>query len=188
MSVHRHLSALGLGALLSACAGASGYGPESPHYAYPADLRISLLKPLEIPPASATVRLQYGHPVARNGVQETDPHCIFELETVSDGPQQVRPDQFQVTRFQRRIEAHSGMPVMQFHAMRTGFGQDDGPSQIYYVSEFRLRSASQPTVRALTCLSNQQAPGIAIPRHLALAEIRQALGAYFSLELPGSGY
>lgn len=188
MPLPRRMFTLGLAALLSACTGTASYGPDSPYYVYPADLRISLLKPLEIPPASATVRLQYGRTVARNGVEETDPFCIFELETVGDGPQMVHPDRFQVIRFQRRIQTISGMLDAPRFAMRVGFDDDRGPSHMYYVSDFRLRSVAQPKVRALTCMSNQLAPGIPIPRHLTLAEIRQALGAYFSLESPGTGY
>jgi hypothetical protein len=35
----------------------------------------------------------------------------------------------------------------------------------------------------MTCQSNQMAPGVAIMRHLTVAEIRQALGSIFSLNL-----
>jgi len=39
-------------------------------------------------------------------------------------------------------------------------------------------------VRALSCMSNQMAPGIGIMRHLSPAEIRQALGKLITLETP----
>lgn len=177
------LSSLLAASFLSACAQGGGYGPESPHYVYPGGLSIELKKPLTIPPGEAGVRLQYGRTVARNGVQETDPHCIFELDTVSDGRQTVQPEAFRVTRWQRRITTFSGMPVG-FRAVALTDFDDGRPSQIYYITEFRLRSEQQPAVRSLTCQHDQAAPGIAIARHLTLAEMRAALGEYFVLDLP----
>lgn len=173
---------LGLAFLLGGCAGPREYAPDSPHYAYPADLKIDLNRPLAIPPGQASVRLQYGRAVARNGVEETEPYCIFEIDTVSDSPQAVQPDRFRITRFQRRVETFSGMPALPWHVVAIGNDDDGGPSLLYFISEFRLHSATQPGVRSLTCQVNQA--GAAIPRHLTLAEIRQALGTYFSLELP----
>lgn len=183
MTVHRPiLIGLGLAALLSGCAGAREYGPESPHYAYPAGLTVELLRPLAIPPGEASVRLQYGRTVARNGVQEVDPYCIFEIDTVSDAVQMVAPARFRVTRIGRRMETFSGMPALPWRAIAAGLGRDDGPSHIYFVTEFRLQADGRPAVRALTCQHN--VANVAVPHHLTLAEMRHALGDYFSLELP----
>ncbi len=76
--------------LLAGCAGTTTKGSDSG--------RLDLLTTLTIPPESATLRLQYGKPVTRNAVQEYDPFCVFEINTVSDSPQTVRPDTLQVTR------------------------------------------------------------------------------------------
>jgi len=184
MTVYRSLLFLGLAALSGACSSTPEYAPDSPHYAYPADMRLNLTRPLTIPAEQATLRLQYGHPVARNGVEESQPYCIFELDTVAATPQQVRPDTFRVTRFQRRVETASAMPTRPWRVAGPAVGFDDRPSHLYYISEFRLHSDAQPQVRALACQSNQAAAGIAIPRHLTLAEIRRALGEYFVVELP----
>ncbi|NTV96209.1 MAG: hypothetical protein HGA75_12470 [Thiobacillus sp.] len=142
----------------------------------------SLTKPLAIPVGEASVRLQYGHPVARNGVQETDPHCILELDTVAQETLTVAPETFRIDGIRRREETFSGMPVLVRNVMGTGLGRDGGPSHIYYVTEFRLRSDKGTQVRNLTCQHN--VASVAIPHHLTLAEIRQALGDYFSLDLP----
>lgn len=171
---------------MSACVTTTEYGPESPYYAYPEGMRLTLNQVLEIPPDSATVRLQFGRVAALNDVQEQEPHCIFELETVRDTVQRIEPDTFHVVRVQRSVWMSSLTPPQPVRAVRVGLGDSSsGPTLIYYQTEFRLRSERQQVVRALTCQSNQNAAGI-YPnmRHLTLPEIRQALGAIFSLQLP----
>lgn len=166
--------------LLMACLAAAGssHGAGGPS--------LELLQVLEIPADSASVRLQYGHPVARNGVQEQDAFCVFELDTVAVHRQRIEPERFAVTRVSRSVETFAGMPASVFPAV---FGMDDElPSQLYYKTSLRLRSERQPTVRSLTCMSNQMMPGTYLAmRHLTLAEIRAALGAYFRLE-PAVGF
>jgi len=169
-------------AVLSGCASPARYSADSPHYGYPGGGQFTLHQPLEIEANAATARLQFGKVVARNAVQEEEPHCIFEINTVLDRPQRIEPDTFEISGVRRSITTFSGMPPL-FGAMRVGFDRDGGPSHIYYKTEFSLRSARQPDMRAMTCQSNQMAPGIAIMRHLTVAEIRQALGKVFSLSL-----
>ena len=183
-----------LATTLLGCGHTREYPPESPYYAYPGGARLSLNQAIEIPPDAATVRLQYGHPVARNGVHEEDPHCIFELDTVSAAAQRVEPDSLRITGIQRRVQTFAGMPVWPYQfgfeqrrhhrpgLQRVGFDDDAGPSHIYYLTEFRLHSDRQPQIRALTCLHNQMMPGVPFMRHVTLPEIRQALGTYFTLE------
>lgn len=170
-----------LAGLLAGCAAGPGGGEDSPWHRYPADTRLVLNRTLEIPPDSATVRLQFGRTVARNGVQEVEPHCILELDTVSDRAQRVEPDSFRVTRVSRSERSFSGMPVV---GAIGGFPGRNAPSHIYYSTEFRLHSDRQAGVRRLTCQSNQQSAGIGIMRHLTPTEIRQTLGAIFSLLPP----
>jgi len=144
--------------------------------------KLNLLAALTIPPGSATLRLQYGHPVARNAVQEQDAFCVFEIDTVSDSPQRVRPDNFRVTRIGHSIEniATLAQPM----PMKVGLFGDGRPTFIYYKTLFWLHSERQRGVRVLTCMSNQNMPGVfPFMRHLTLNEIRAALGADFELEV-----
>jgi hypothetical protein len=146
--------------------------------------RLTLLAPLAIPAASATLRLQYGKPVARDAVQEQDPFCVFEINTVSDGPQTVRPDSFRITRHSHAISSIAEAALPWPALTRVAWFDDDRPTHIYYKTLFRLESATQPGVRLLTCMSNQNLPGLyPFMRHLGLEEIRAALGADFRLEL-----
>lgn len=173
---------------LTACSGTVQYGQDSPYYRYPTGLLLVLAQPLDIPPDAATVRLQFGKIVARNSVQEQEPFCVFELWTVRPETQRVEPDTFTVIDVQRSVSsiAEADMPAFSF--MRVGLGSiDSGPTFIYYKTAFRLHSARQPQVYMMTCMSNQNAPGNAgLMRYLTLAEIRQALGAYFRVIIPES--
>jgi hypothetical protein len=145
--------------------------------------QLKLRVPIDIPPHAATVRLQYGRITAFNAVQEQDPFCVFELNTVSDQAQPVTPARFDIVAIARSVESFSGMPVGQaFQPIHVAFSRDDGPSQIYYKTAFRL-AANPQGARSLTCMSNQYVAGIVIMRHLTLAQMRGALGNLFSLEL-----
>lgn len=163
--------------LLSACAGQPS-GPAG---------RLTLHEPVTIPAASASLRLQHGRITAFNAVQEQDPFCVFELHTVAERPQRVAPGVFDILTVSRSVETFSGMPAFLpgFRPMHAVFGRDDGPSQVYYKTAFRLGENPQ-RARALTCMSNQLMPGVAIMRHLTPAEMRDALGSRFTLELDGS--
>lgn len=149
--------------------------------------RLSLQTPVSIPPGAATLRLQYGRITAFNAVQEQDPFCVFELNTVADQAQTLAPASFDILSINRSVETFAGMPALQslFRPMRVAFNDDDRPSHIYYKTTFRLVPNPQQA-RALTCMSNQQMPGIAIMRHLTLREMRDALGAFFTLDLDGT--
>lgn len=167
--------------LLGGCAGLQSNDPASPHYAYATGWAMTLHKPLTIPAESATVRLQYGGIVPRNSVQEHDPFCVVELDTVREVPQTLAPGRFEVWRVTRSVSPISAArraPIGRVH-----FVDDDGePSFLYFMTAFRLRDPAQPALRGMTCAWNQMAPGNrALMRHLTLDEIRAALGDWFSL-------
>lgn len=168
---------------LGGCAALHSADPASPYYAYGAGWTLQLHRPLTIPAHAATVRLQYGRIVPRNGVQEHDPFCVMELSTVRDLPQTVLPGRFGITRVTRRIDPISAAAASPF--LRTAH-QDSTPSFLYYVTEFRLHDAASPGLYSLRCAWDQRAPGNqALMRHLAQGEIRAALGDWVTLHAPG---
>jgi hypothetical protein len=181
------MKAIGIGflLLLAGCASLESPNPASPYYAYPPGWILQLNKTLTIPPNSATVRLQYGGVVPRNGVQEQDPYCVVELNTVSDKPQTLEPGRFEVWRVTRSVETIA-MATSPF--IKTGFASDDsGPSFLYYKTVFHLRDTVQPNIRSMTCAWDQMAPGNeSLMRHLTLGEIRSALGDWITLIPPGT--
>jgi hypothetical protein len=171
--------------ILAGCGTAARFGVDSPYYDYPSGVRFILNQPLEIPADSATVRMQFGKVVARNGVQEQEPYCIFEISAVSLEPQRVDPGAFNVTRVQRStstIASGESLPVSGF--VRVSMNNDSGgPTNYYYKTEFYLHSDAQPGALMMTCQSNQNYTPL--KRYLTVAEIRQALGDIFTLSLPG---
>lgn len=174
---------MGLTLLLGSCGLLESPDPESPYYAYSTGWVVQLHQPLTIPRDAATVRLQYGEIVPRNSVQEYDPYCVVELNTVSPEPQILKMGRFEVWRVTRNIEtlAASASPFI-----KASQAFDGGrPSFLYYKTEFHLRDPAQPNLRSMTCAWDQMAPvNHAFMRHLTLGEIRGALGNWMTLIPP----
>jgi hypothetical protein len=175
---------IGLALWLGGCAGLQSGDPASPYYAYTTGWVVELKRPLTIPVGAATVRLQYGNIVPRNSVQEQDPFCVVELDTVGAEPQILQPGRFEVWRVTRSVNpvtAAAKSPLV-----KAGHGIDDGdPSFLYFITEFRLRDPNQPALRGMRCAWNQMAPGNrALMRHLTLDEIRGALGGWMAMIPP----
>lgn len=141
-----------------------------------------LKETLVIPPEAASVRLQYGRTVPFNGVQHHDPFCVFEIDTVSPDPQTVHAGSFAIVRISHSVDPFAAASAPRI--VRVSKDDGGGPAHLYYKTHFRLRHDTQ-AVRALTCMSDQLAPGVfPFMRHLTPAEIRQALGGLFTLEYP----
>jgi hypothetical protein len=177
--------AIGLLLLLGGCAGLESPDPASPYYAYTTGWAVQLNRPQTIPPGAATVRLQYGQIVPRNSVQEQDPFCVVELDTVRDTPQTLQPGRFEVWQVVRSISTITA--TAQSPYIKALYVFDDGaPSFLYYITEFRLRDPAQPNLRSMRCAWDQMAPGNrALMRHLTLDEIRWALGDWMRMIPPG---
>lgn len=174
----------GLVLLLAGCAGLESPDPASPYYAYSSGWAVQLDRALTIEPGAATVRLQYGQIVPRNSVQEHDPFCVVELDTVRDVRQTLQPGRFEVWRVTRFIDPISA--AVKSPLVKARLILDDGsPTFLYFVTEFRLRDPAQPNLRSLRCAWNQLAPGNRmLMRHLTLDEIRWALGDWMILIPP----
>ena len=149
---------------------------------------LQLRQPLAIEAGRASVHLQYGRPVASNAVQEHDPFCVFEVETVLPRAQEVTPGRYEIIAITHSVSSIAGLSDDPF-AWRTRRvrNDDDMPTNIYYKTTFRLSNPSRetsPQVRTLTCMSNQNVPGSHVfMRHLTPAEIRDALGGGFTLNM-----
>lgn len=179
------MKAIGIGLLLllGGCASLTSPDPASPYYAYTSGWVAQLNRPLPIAPDAATVRLQYGRIVPRNSVQEYDPFCIVELDTVRAEVQILQPGRFEVWRVRRTT---SFITVAASPLLQAAYVDDDGdPSFLYYITEFRLRDPAQPNLRGMTCAWNQMAPANRpLMRHLTLHEIQGALGDWMTLIPP----
>ncbi|WP_296895024.1 hypothetical protein [Thiobacillus sp.] len=170
--------------LLAGCASLESPDPASSYYAYPPGWLAQLNQPLTIPPGSATVRLQYGQVVPRNGVQELDPYCVVELNTVRDTPQTLKPGRFQIWQVTRSVDFYA---AAKSPLMKARYVDDDGGdvTPLYYKTAFRLHDPAQPNLRGMTCAWKQMVPGNPpLMRHLRLSEIRAALGDWITLIPP----
>jgi len=182
----KRIIGIGLVVMLGGCAGLESPDPASPYYAYSSGWAVQLNRPLEIEPGAATVRLQYGRIVPRNSVQEQDPFCKVELDTVRDKPQVLQPGRFEVWRVTRSVSSVTA--AVKSPLIRAAYVFDDGsPTFLYYITEFRLRDPAQPNLRGMTCAWNQMAPAnMSLMRHLTLGEIQSALGDWMRLIPPAA--
>ncbi|MEW6133756.1 MAG: hypothetical protein AB1591_11445 [Pseudomonadota bacterium] len=180
----KYMLLTGMALLLWACDTPHSYGPHTPYYRFPPGVRLALNQPLEIPANWATARLQHGRPVPFGHVQEQEPHCIFEIDTVRAVPQRVEADVFAVTSVRRSVSELAGGAGF---FVRSALADDDAPAPIYFKTTFMLRSEKQPGVLRMVCQAGPYSDDIARHRHLTVAEIREALGRMFTLELPDGG-
>ncbi len=167
---------------LAACASPDRHDPASPAYLYPAGIRLVLNRPVEIAADSATARFQSGRIVTPDTVRTAEPYCILEVDRVDARPRRIVPDTFAVAKVLRsapEVDVGAGLFI------RSAYADDETPSLRFFKTVFLLHSDRQPGVRSLTCQHHQYAAGTGRPRHLTLPEIHQALGPWFSLQLPG---
>ena len=107
--------------------------------------RVDILVPQEIPPASARARYQGGERVAL--VDEYEPHCELEVNTVSPSARVVQPGRFTVVGGGTAVlsDPDARLPL---YGPFVDLGCGDA---VYYEVEYRLASESQPDVRLLRC-------------------------------------
>ncbi len=152
---------------------------------------VALRRPLTIPAGTARVTLQHGR--ASNGASEWDPSCAFTVDEVSDGTQRIEPDRFHVVSFsQRRAPYGLAWRGVRVAAVGIGVGVGGGgvfgggffdtSRRVVYVTFMRLHSDEQPQVRALECKVTSDPLG----EFLSVEQIREALGAIATLELPSA--
>lgn len=133
-----------------------------------------------IPGGHTRAFFQNGAPVPH--INEFQPFCQLEVNTLKEQARSVHPDRFTVTRVGRSIkEVVEARPVML--AMLGGFAltHDDGPSRVTQMFSLRLHSERQPDVRGLACGGAFDAPGHAYAP--TMQEIAVALGDFATLAL-----
>jgi len=173
--------ALGLSALLAACAGGRYAAERASYPQLPAGSRIELLQRLEIPEGHARSFVQHGRAVAPQARDRRAVHCNFEVDAVrmpGDPAQFIEPDIFTVSGSRWRHE-YGALPL------RLAVGDDlpewqmrslfDGPNYSEHTVSLRLQSARQPQLRALHCTQRTAWPHSG--RQPTRAQIAAALGA-----------
>lgn len=138
---------------------------------------LTLNKELVIPANLARVYLQGGQVIPANNVDRYSPNCSLEVRTIHTSAQIILPDKFKILGVKSdEEEASVARPI---YAARGFLSNDDGPvSHENWVTHFYLQSANQPDVFRLSCAHWEDPPEA---RHLTVAEIKSAMGNYFSL-------
>jgi hypothetical protein len=93
-----------------------------------------------------------------------------------------------VTKVRSGSSIYSVAGPRPFSFVRMTWGGDDtGPTRYYYKTEMFLRSERQPNVLMMTCQHawDTGTSSFEYQRPPTVAEMRQAMGAYFTLKLPG---
>jgi hypothetical protein len=172
---------------LSACQTTDAQFPvSSPYFQIPIGSRLVLQQAIEIPPSFATVRLQFGKIVSRFHAQDFEPLCVFESRLVGKTAQRIAPDSFEIIRVRHDNNSLSAQAAPQSGFIKVHTSDGGGSSRQYYKTELFLRSVKQPQILDMTCqIAWELGSGGLDPRPLTVAEIRQALGDYFSLQLAG---
>lgn len=145
-------------------------------YSVPAGSLLILPQAIEIPPGSARVFIQQGQIIPSRQINQYQPYCEFEINTLKDDVQIIQPDQFHIYKVTNDIRYVSRQTLFASLSSNTF----DSGDIVGFTDEFFLRSASQPDVRKLSCLHWDDAHK---RMYLSIKQIRQALGNIFELRL-----
>lgn len=162
---------------LVSCQSVQPYDENSRFYQVPVNSHLVLNKSVVIAPNLARAYFQYGQPVAKQAIEKYQPHCYLLLRTLSEQEQVIQPDTFIINQVQRDFIVSAN------HTFYASLVMDSlDPSLVEYVNIYSLSSTRQPQVMSLNCLQWGQSVDRLYP---SVAEVRQALGAYFTLQLDG---
>ena len=174
----------------SACSSLVVTDPASPLYVPPVGSRVVVKQRLTVPPGMTRVFLQYGQVIPRSARNDYAVNCNFEINTLSDSPRTIEVGSYTVSRSLRRsddivsreplrVAASGGLAGMMM------FRSDGGTPVLFEEVVLTLTSTPPTDVRELACRGAMDEPTeMRLP---TLAEMRQALGAYATIEVPAGG-
>lgn len=149
---------------------------DSPYYRIPLGSTLILQQPLTIPAHQARTIIQNGRVVSRRDRDQYYPYCEFEILTLSESDQVVRPDQFRIHKLAKHMES-SRQQVM--YASLLMMASDDN-RLIAYNTVMYLSSDKQPDVYRMSCMYWTDDP---MDEHLSLNAIKTTLGDLFSFQI-----
>lgn len=146
---------------------------------------LTLHQSLMVTAGHARVFMQNGQVVAKTKLDLYQPHCNFEVRSVSSGASIIEPDDFVVTAvMEDETEVVQGPPAQQYAAVGKMVAMG-GDATLVMVTRFirhNLESGHQPEVMRLTCHGGFAEPWQAA--YPGIDEIRQSLGALVTLQMP----
>ena len=146
--------------------------------------KLVLTQKAVIPSGLAAFYLQDGEVILENNIRVRQPHCKFEVNTLSEIPQTIRPDEFEITRF--FIDTDYVMSEKIFFAGigiggGIGGGSDGGPIAEIYTIQMYLYSQRQPDVLRVSCLHWEDPQD---GQHLTFEQVKQAVGGIIQFKAP----
>jgi hypothetical protein len=170
--------------------------PTSPYFMPLPGSKVIVHQRLEVPPGRTRVFFQHGKLIPQKSIYEYDINCELEISQLADTVRYIEPGTYTVTRTRRQDESviqneQRDNPV-QLAALDTaaagsvGFraSMDDstGSSMQFEIIRLRLQGEGNTLLRELACRGALADPAdMQMP---TIAEMRQALGLYVSIETP----
>ena len=176
----------GLG-LLSACNAALVTDPNALNYVPTPGSKVTVKQRIEVPGGQTRTFLQRGELINKpSRLDHYWPNCNFELNTLAETSRYIEPGVYTVTRTTRQekeVVVYQPEPI-QLAAVGIGgvMARGDGPGMYFEEVKMTLQSAQPSDIRELACRGVLTDPHLVEPP--TLAEIRQALGSYASIEVP----
>lgn len=173
----------------SACSSLVVTDSASPFYVPPVGSRVVVKQPLAVPPGKTRVFLQYGKVIPRSERDDYAVNCNFDINTLSDSPRIIEVGSYTVSRSLRRSDDIVSREPLQLAAsgVLAGimFRHDGGTPVLFEEVVLSLISTPPSDVRELACRGAiAEPPEMRLP---TLAEMRRALGAYATIEVPEDG-
>lgn len=198
MHINVKLASIRIGVLLvflalSACSQWQVTNPASPYFMPLPGSKIIVHQRLEVPGGRTRVFFQYGKLIPHRSIFQYDVNCELEINKLADTVRYIEPGTYTVTRTRRQYESvilneQPDQPV-QLAALDTSVAdirasaEDSGGSSMQFeIIRLRLQGEENALLNGLACRgaladpANMQMP--------TLAEMRQALGKYVSIETP----
>ena len=170
----RQISISLISLVLVACTAGTGYEYPVGYTPLPVISTVTLNKPLKIRADTASEYIMDGEVRTYMSISEYNPHCIFELRTVSNTTRTIEPETFIVTGIKRDRFMSGFRRIM---VASNGNGGDANP--VMSTTVISLHSDRQPDVFRLSC---RQLDEPYLARHVSLEQMRNVLGEMFTLE------
>ncbi|WP_177418645.1 hypothetical protein [endosymbiont of Lamellibrachia barhami] len=170
--------------LLAGCAGFDRVsGGESDVYAMPpVGTTIVLKASLFVPAGQTRVYLQGGAVVSKAKMDRYLPNCNFEIRTLSEDAQEIRPESFIVSRLQREMAQVVMLDAPLLVAGLNLAGLDGGVPMVFRGVHLWISSDIQPEVMRLTCRGVLE--DMIWARPPSIQEMRTAMGDKADLIFP----
>ena len=168
-------------AVTTACSPALVRDPSSPFYTITVGSVLQLNQPVEFAPQQVSVFMQHGRLLAEALLDRYQPYCKLELYPMSEAARRVAPDSFVIEKVVDETELTTQSPADPAAGLLASLMLvSDTPSIYTYATHLYLHSDIQPEVYRLSCMHWED---VQDDNYLTVAQIREAMGDLFTLEL-----